>query len=333
MRKLFWAILVLAALYAGYWLVGSRALKHALDNWVETERADGVTVDYDSLTVQGFPSRFDVSVSNLDFYDPHSGMGWKTPFFQALALSYQPQHYIAVWDHSQTLRLPIGDVGVRSDDLRASLVFTPGLSFQLNRMSLVGAGMVIDPGDGLDFAAKTLRFATEKAPISDYGHHIGLDVAELRMPRLLREQWDLGGDMPDTLDHLHLDATLDFDGPLDRHAIEDTPPQITHISVAPSAVTWGPLDLRLSGDIAVDAGGQLDGSLTIEASQWRRILDLAVKAGLVPEANRAMVEAALTFAAAASPDPENFSAPLTFSGGKMSIGALPLGAAPVLKLQ
>lgn len=332
MRKLIGVVLVLAALYAGYWVVGAQALKSQMNKWIETQRRDGVTVEYDSLAVRGFPSRFDVTVQGLDLYDPHSGMGWKIPFFQALALSYQPQHYIAVWDHDQTLRLPSGDVDIRSSDLRASLVFAPASRFRLRRMSLVGADLLVDAGDGLTFSASSLRFATEPAPLTENGHHVGLDVTALELPRVLREGWGLGADMPDTLDRVHLDVTLEFDAPLDARVIDGPRPHLTRISIAPSAISWGPLELRAHGDLQVDSFGQPEGSLQIEASQWRRILDLLVAAGAVQPANRTMIEAALVFASAGSPDPESFSAPLNFKDGKMAFGALPLGDAPVLKL-
>src|SRR5690606_528484 len=87
MRKLLWIVLALAALYSGYWLVGSTLVERGLKGWLEQRRAEGWTAGYASLDVQGFPSRFDTVIEGLDLYDPGTGLGWRAPFFHILALS------------------------------------------------------------------------------------------------------------------------------------------------------------------------------------------------------------------------------------------------------
>ena len=337
MRKLIWIIVTLAVLYGGYWFVGSRLLDSKLRGWFDDRRAAGEVASYDLLRVQGFPSRFDLHIEGLELGDRASGWGWKAPVVELDALSYQPQHYIAVWPQSHTVTTPRGDVAVNSTDMRASLVFVPGPSFVLDRMTLVASDLALRQaaplGPGLDLGAKSLRFATMRAPAMDFGHHIGLEVTELALPPTITSRLTTTT-LPATMARLHLDTTVDFDARWDRHALRGRKPQITHLRLDDLSMSWGGLELTASGTLEVGADGQPRGAISISARQWRQALDALVALGILPANRRGMIEAGLTFAAASGGGgPDELKADLTFRDGVMSFGALPLGPAPRLVIR
>ena len=333
MRILLWTVGVLAVLYAGYWVVGSRMADRALHAWFAERQAAGWTAAYESLAVRGFPSRFDVTVTGLDLRDPATGLGWQAPQVEFDALSYQPQHYIATWPRAQTLLTPAGDIGIASERMQSSLVFTPGPSFRLNRSQLVVAGLRVTPPGSDAFGAGVLNFATGRAPGSEFGHRIGLEAAEVGLPDAVRTRLDPDRILPAAIERLHVDATLDFDAPWDRHALESGPiPQLTHLRIDDLTASWGDLGLVVTGELAVGADGTPAGKLDIRAAHWRGLLDLLERAGLLPPGNRRMVETALAFVSAGSGGGEDLAATLSFTEGVMMLGALPLGPAPKLRL-
>ena len=59
MRGLLALVAVLALAWAGYWVVGSRAVHRAAEACFAQVRAQGLTADHGRLAVRGFPSRFD----------------------------------------------------------------------------------------------------------------------------------------------------------------------------------------------------------------------------------------------------------------------------------
>lgn len=335
MRKVFWAIMVLAALYAGYWVVGSRLADHALRNWFTARHAQGWTASYDELKVRGFPSRFDVTIKGLDLLDSASGFGWKAPQVEFDALSYQPQHYVATWPQAQTLLTPAGPVAIASTKMQASLVFIPGPSFRLNRSQLVVTDLAVKPASDTDlaWAAARMTFATARAPATGNGQRVGLELDGLELPPAALANLGPGGTLPATVDRLHVDAVVDFDRPWDRHAVEEgNLPRPTHVRLADLSLTWGAMAATVTGELAIDAAGVPEGALQVRAPGWRGSFDLLTRAGLIPASSHGMILAALTFAAAAGGGGEDLSVTLGFSGGAMTLGALPIGPAPRLFL-
>lgn len=331
MRKLIYLVLILTALWCGYWFVGATAAKRGIAAWFAEQRASGLTASYDELSVRGFPNRFDATLTGLHLADPRDGTGWRAPFFQVFALSYKPHHLIAVWPHEQVLDLPGGPLTVRSEDMRASAVFVPGPAFVLDRTSLEIAALSAG-ADGAGWGAERFRFATRRAAGSDAAHDLFIEAAEARLPPALRAQLDPAATLPEVIDRLHLDVLLDLDRPIDRHALE-APPRLTAIALRDLSLHWGELGLALAGDLRAGADGAPDGELTVTADNWRGLVGLAVAAGLLREEDRAVTETALVLLAGMSgDDPDRLVAPLTFADGTMSLGPIPLGPAPRLFL-
>lgn len=333
LRKLIWLIVILAALYGGYWFVGSHLLQGQLDKWVAEERAAGRQADFGVLKVQGFPSRFDIRAENIALYNPQTGMGWTAPEAELAALAYQPQHYIAVLPQTQVIRAPGADIGITSQDMRASLVFSPGPSFVLDRMSFVSKGLAVEPGaPELRTGAADLRIATQRAAGTDYGHRLGFEALGLIVPEFILEQLrSAPTELPATMDRVHLDAVVDFDRRLDRHVLNGPRPEISKIKLEDLSLSWGPIGFAVTGDVTVLADGTLTGPIELSIRGMTQLFDIATAAGLLPAERRRMVEGMLSMVA--KPDASG-TAKLSFEAknGTLHLGPLALTALPKLRL-
>jgi hypothetical protein len=329
-------VVVLAtAGWSGYWFWASRTVESAFATWFEERRTEGWVAEYDDLSVVGFPNRIDTTFSNLSLADPETGLAWEADFFQVLALSYKPNHVIAIWPPKQVLATPYEKMTLATGDMRASLVLEPGIDLALDRTTLTAENLTITPEDAADgtrFKALTLaaeRVAIDAAP----SYRLGL-ASEGFAPSLpWRAHLDPAASLPDTLDALRADVTITFDKPWDRHAIEDARPQPREIRVKLAEARWGRLELQLAGALTVDAGGLPDGSLTIKAKNWREILALAVNAGALPPGFAETLEDGLTLVASLAGNPQTLDVPLDFRNGRVFLGPVPIGLAPVLKLR
>ncbi len=76
-----------------------------------------------------------------------------------------------------------------------------------------------------------------------------------------------------------------------------------------------------------------EGRIALRATNWREMLRIARTAGVLPEAIAGTVERGLGLLAGLSGNPETLDAPLTFAGGRVAFGPIPLGAAPRLRLR
>ncbi|CAN0602740.1 unnamed protein product, partial [Ectocarpus sp. 12 AP-2014] len=124
-----------------------------------------------------------------------------------------------------------------------------------------------------------------------------------------------------------------FDAPWDRFALEKARPQVRSLLLENLSARWGDVTFRAAGELDVDEQGIPDGRITIKAVEWRQMLAMAVNAGLVPQALTNSAESGLGLLAALSGDPDTLDVPLGFSGGRMSLGPIPIGPAPLIVIR
>lgn len=329
MRKLLAFTLIAAGLWGGYWFIGSAAVERGLTAWFAQRQADGWTADYATLNTSGFPSRFDTTITELVLSDPTTGVTWDAPLFQILALSYRPNHIIAVLPNVQTIATPAETVTITSDRMRGSVVFKAGTDLTLDHSAFVMENVALS-GTGWAMALAEGRFATRQSVARDDTHDIAFEALGFAPTDATRRFLDPGATLPATVETLKIDATLGFDAPWNRFALEDRRPQVTQIDLNSAQATWGTLDLRASGSVSIDADGLPTGRITITATNWRDMLAMAVAAGLVRDTVAQTVERGLGILAGLSGDPATIDAPLSFQNGFVSLGPLPLGPAPRL---
>jgi hypothetical protein len=332
MKKLLVAVLVAAALWSGYWAVGSRAVRAGVAAWFEARRAEGWSAEYSALAVRGFPNRFDTTLTDLALADPASGLAWRAPFFQLLALSYQPHHVIVAWPREQVVATPWETVGVTSERMRGSAVFRPGDGFALDRANVVVDGLALASDAGWTAQAERLLVAVRHAGTGQTRYQVGIEADALAPAPALLAHIDPSQVLPATVERIRLDATVDFDRPWIGAPFEAADeaglPQPREIRLADFSADWGAVGLRATGEIRVDAAGLPEGRIDVEARNWRAVLELAVSLGAVPEGFAPALESALAALAGLSGSGDTLNVPLVFQDGRISLGPVPLGLAP-----
>ena len=333
MRWLMGITIILAALWSGWWFIGSAAQKTAIDTWLTQQGERGWVAERDTLGVTGFPNRFDTVVTGLHLADPQSGWSWQTPEFQILALSYKPNHIIAVWPGEQLIGSPYENITITTETLRGSVVFEPDTALALDRTAIEIADLKLTSNDGWNSTLakgqlNTARAAEGTAP--GFAHDIWFNAENLTVPRHMIERFDPARILPDELKVARMKVTTSFDAPWDRLAIEGDKPTLTGVSLKDLTVTWGELDLRARGQFDVDANGYPQGSIDVTAINWREMVKLSVSSGLVPQNLADTAESGLALLAHLSGDSKTIKVPLVFSGETMSLGPVPIGRSPKL---
>ncbi|MGH1457912.1 MAG: DUF2125 domain-containing protein [Paracoccaceae bacterium] len=334
MRKLIGLVIVAAVLWSGYWFVGSRALRGGLEAWFDTRRAEGWVAEYSDLSLRGFPNRFDSTFTDIALADPATGVAWQAPFFQIFALSYRPNHVIAVWPNDQTLATPLAKFDIHSTRMRASARVAPTNALAIEKAVLEGEDLAIRTraqGGSLDIGA--LNLAVERAAGFASRYRFGVTGAGISPSAPMRRVIDPQGRLPQALGDLRADLSIEFDAPWDRYAIERARPQPVQIDVSLAEATWGELQLAAAGALSVDAAGIPTGRITLKARNWPQIITLARQTGALPEPVLNLTERALSTLAQMAGNPKTLDIPLDFKGGLIRLGPLPIGPAPVIRLR
>ena len=324
MRALLIIVLALGTLWGGYWVVGSIGLQRTAEAWFAAQNERGVEAGYSDLAVQGFPNRFDLTVTDVHLADPVTGYGWDAPFAQVLSMTWKPWHLIAALPNRQTVTTPDQEIVVESSTLRGSLVMVPGVALALDAVILEGADLVATSGMGWTLKAARAQLATRQTASLPNGHEVNLTLSGLVPdPAFLAA----AGDLPAQIETTQIDVSVGFTAPIDRFAA-DSKPQLTAMTVKQGLVRWGDLKISVTGDVVAGADGLAEGQIDIEMTNWRKILPVAVAMGLITAEVAPTVENMLGLLAEQSADPTVLSLPLKMTAGRMSIGPLPIGPAP-----
>jgi len=333
MKRLLFVIVAAAALWAGYWFVGSRAATAGFEHWFADRQADGWVAENSGIHTRGFPSRFDTTILDLQLADPQTGVAYSAPFVQIFALSYKPGHLIAVWPQTQSFATPLGKADIRSDDMRASLIVEAATSAALVRGNFAATNLVLEDARGQSVGAARLLMAVEQTPAAQNSYHFGIEATDLFVPQPGNLNLQSGGLLPDTFERARADITVQFDAPWDLNALQTARPQPRQIDVKLIEARWGQLELRLAGALSVDMAGVPTGQITIKAQNWRDILTLAVASGMMPSQLQRPIEQGLSLLAGLSGNTNSLDLPLDFANGRISLGPIPLGSAPRLILR
>ncbi len=333
MRILLVLVLIAAAAWSGYWYVGKSGASQAFSAWFDARRAEGWVAETSEIETRGFPNRFDTTFTDIVLADPDTGLAWEAPFFQILALSYKPNHVIAVWPDSQLIATPMEKYRVESQDMRASLVTRADIRLPLDRATLTAEQLTVTPREADPTRAEALRLAAERVPTHPATYRLGLAAEGLSPALDWRVRLDPAGKLPDRFDALSADLTVEFDKPWDRSAIEVARPQPRRIDIRLAEARWGRLELQAAGELRVDAQGLPEGEIVVKARNWRDILKMAVASGTLGEGFAGTLEDGLSLISQMAGNPRTLDIPLTFRDGKVRLGPVPLGPAPVLRLR
>lgn len=328
MIRLIKLTLILATLYGGYWFVGRNQVQTRLETALTNLNAGPYNLTFDSLSTRGFPSRFDTTITNLQFDDPASGTGWSADPFQLFALSYRPNEVIAYFPQEQEFRINGQPFTLRTIDMRASgkIAANTALSF-LNATITMELPRLQTP-TGTEFSMARLLAAVRLTPETTEQYDLYLNAEELSLPADLRQRIDPQSTLPAAIQSLRFDSDLTLNTPIALNRSTEIDPKITTLQITEFALSWGDVSLVVIGDLTPDATGRLNGSLTLTARNWQTLLDLIIATGALTEDRRAF---ALTVAENIDETPhinDTLTATVSFVDGEMSLSGLPLGSAP-----
>lgn len=323
MRALIWVTCLLAAVWGGYWVVGSRGVDRAARDWFAGQAERGLIATYDDISVQGFPNRFDLTVSGIDLQDPATGAGWQAPFAQVFAMTWKPWHLIAALPNTQTVTLPDQQLTVESQRLVGSLLLVPGTDLALNEVVIETDAPKLSSSVGWQIGAERAVASLRADQSRKTGYRIGLAVTGFAPDPALQAATV----QPDRIDDIHLDATFDLSAPLDRHAGE-AQPRLTGLDLTEARLVWGDFKVFAKGSLAPDAEGLAEGEIAIRIEAWEKLPPLLAAMGVIAPDFAPTLTKGLEVMAKQGDDPKVLVLPLKAAGGRMSLGPFPLGPAP-----
>lgn len=334
MRRVIWAVLVLALIWGGWWIWAAQAARQTTEQWFADRRAEGWQADFAALDISGFPLRFDAMMTLPALADPDTGVAVTTSGVTFSAPAW--------WPGDVTVRLPQDPITFASPESRATLNMDqavaelrlhPGSALELEEALLTSGAWSLSAPLGDILSAADLNASVRQVGAGQASYSVALSAAGLQPGTVPRAALRVPTSWPLTFDKFALDMQVAFDRIWDRRAIEVGRPQPRSLRIELAEAAWGDLQLRAAADLTIDAQGTPDGTLSLQARNWREMLTLAEAAGVLPSAVRPQAESVLSALAQATGDPRSINVDLTLRNGLILLGFVPLGQAPQVVLR
>ncbi|MEO0380260.1 MAG: DUF2125 domain-containing protein [Pseudomonadota bacterium] len=332
MRKLLIAVVFMGAVWSAWWWAASSALQGGITTWFDARVADGWQAELGDISGGGFPFELRASLSDIAVADPDAGLAMQTDDLIVIAPAYWPGDVTLLLDEGPILLAsPLGRSTLTMQDGTMALNLHPGTALELEKLGWTSGAWQLQDDAGTQIEAETLALTMTQTTAATYDFNA--QASALAPGEPTRARLRLPDTFPRAFDSLMLHATVTFDRPWDRRALSTARPQPRQIRLHLAEAKWGDLNLNFAADLSVDSAGVPDGNVSIQAENWRAMLDLAQASGTLPEALRGRAENVLQVLAGASGNPDTLDVDLTLRDGGIFLGFLPIGPAPRLILR
>ncbi|ANP38164.1 hypothetical protein JL2886_03285 [Phaeobacter gallaeciensis] len=326
-------LLVAAGLvWSLYWAASAWGLRSGIAQWFDEQERQGWLAEYAALESSGFPTAHRTRILHPTLADPGTGAAWSADWISLYSLPLKPQEVTLQFTPAPQRLSHFDKTAVlQVADMQADLQLAPGSAMSLERMSLQAAEWKISRAGKVLLSAPA--FALDMTRTGDTESYRISARAETLTPRgRLQRMLIAAEDLPPSLSDVTLAADILFDTAWDRRALELRRPQPRRITLTQAEAHWGALALRASGNVEVDEAGRISGKVAIRAENWRDMLRMAERSGLLPTRLRSGTERILAVLAEMHGREQDLDIALSFSDGQMFLGPLPLGTAPRITL-
>ena len=323
----------LVLIWGAWWYIATRGMQNSINAWLEERRNAGWQAEVRGMARVGFPFRIGAIVNGLTLDDPATQAALLVPRITLTTPIYWPGHAtVLLPDEPVTLTTPQRVLTLNTSGADAALRLHPGTTLQLEEMRGEVSNIRFDMGAGRLFSMKALT-TTVQQTANPQTYDIDFVGTEFAPGILIREALRLPDAWPDALETLVADMTVTFDRPWDRSALEENRPQPRAMKIDRVETAWADLRISLNADLLVAEGGVLSGSLEVQAQNWQRMLDLVTASGVLPPQMRPQIESGITLLSGLSGSSDTLDLDITIEDGRMRMGFIPLGNAPLLILR
>ena len=320
-----------AGLWSAWWYAAARGQEAGVEAWLEGQRGRGWLAEARAVEVQGYPLDFRMTATEVNLSDPRNGWFWAAPILTANSLAYEPTRIAVTWPARQVLAVPGDQAEIRSETAETILDVRPGPSMELRQAATDVRKLTVTGQLGWDASAEALSLNVAERD-ADLGppnsYELSAEAVALILPRQIVAHIDPTGWLKPKVDRFTVQAHGSFEKPLGRTSFETGEAILTAATIREAGFQWGDMRLVLSGQFRVDNRGYPEGSLDIEAHEWRQMVRLAVRSELIDNDTASSIIKAIEFVNAMAGGRDELRAPLKLSEGKIRLGPFAIADAP-----
>jgi hypothetical protein len=323
------ALVLVVALWSGYWLYAAHQVRGSVVAWAQTRRAEGVTLVWDRLAVDGYPFVFRVRIDRLLVSDGRGGPPWelRLPELVGTAPAWTLRHWRIEGAQGLSARLAPSDVrqAVIARAARVEGSVEPGE--EGTRIETTLAELAVSAPVAVRAASASARVLLPRRPPASHTDLFGrltVAVENLDLPKPIAPMGDRVQ---------HLDATFAIKGAIGggkrREALARWRDAGGVAELESLHLAWDRLAATAEGTFALDADMQPTAALTATLRGWSEILDALGTDGTMKSGDVVLAKLALGLLAKPGPDGRSeLSAPVTIQNSTLYIAKIKAARMP-----
>ncbi|MEM7190387.1 MAG: DUF2125 domain-containing protein [Pseudomonadota bacterium] len=323
-------LLIAAAGWSGWWYLGAVGQEQGIASWLEKQRERGWQAEAAEISVQGYPLDFNMVAKDIELADPRNGWAWTAPELLAASAAHSPTRIAVTWPLEQNASVPGDRVAINATKMETLLDVRPGPSMELRQAATQIASLRMAAQTGWTASAESVDFDLaerddELGPAHSYA--LDLDAIKLVLPKQIVARIDPTGWLKPKIDRLTFQGHGAFDAPLDRKTIENGFAALRAATIREAGFEWGDMRLVVRGAFDVNAAGFPDGEIEVEAGEWREMIRLAIRSGMIDVSTGETITQGVELLTGGG---DELQLTLGLSGGKVKLGPFAIADAPRL---
>ncbi|MAP94409.1 MAG: hypothetical protein CMK07_05600 [Ponticaulis sp.] len=279
-------VLVVVAIYCGYWVWMSGVIKQGALDWVDDQRAMGREVSYSDLSVGGFPFRFVLEAENPILGDPDMQSRWEGDQLQMIAMSWNLHHIMVRTPGANFLSLP----DLEPFTLTASSKSIASLRIEdgyLRRFGLTFPEAEAITETGRQFTLTGFELGLAPMPNSPDDLQFALSLETLDLPNAIPDAEWLGEEVRELIIWIEVE---DFYPVAEgRKSQVDWRLDESKIHLRRGEIDMGPLDLASRASFTLDRDLNPDGTVGVHLSRIDELKAALRTAGLLTTENEFVI--------------------------------------------
>ena len=333
-------IVIAVAGYTGYWFIAAGEIGDRIDEWAETQRAEGLEIESEGTYVSGFPLRFEITLRAPRIHDTRNGWRWATASLRAEA---------SAWDFSE--------VTVYPDRRNAVQVLVEGGEWHAIDAQIDGGRLVVRL-DG-DRRFREVALDLQGVEVAGVWPERVAQIGSLQANGVAIDDDGTGEQVLKTAIAVR-DATLPSDlakdsarpstsststrawsgqsrasaGPTRRSPPGATP--AAQLELNDFRVRWGPLGIESAGTIALDGAMRPIAALTADIIGYGDVIDALIMSNMIPLGDAFIAKVAFNMLAEKPEDggpPVLRGVPVTAQDGTLTVATIKVAELPPLPLE
>lgn len=333
MRTLAILILLIGGAVAGAWLGGEAWLARKAQAVI----AEDPRITADAVTPLRKIDRIGLGLTDVGIATP--GGEALLPAVELWAAPTSPNQFHAALPPAMTLPVMGRPLAVTAENAVLSLRVSPGSEMAISRVAAASGPVAVEGHpllSALDAQAQLVAMGAAAPRVARAAYDISGSLRDLTGTGLLPRPPALGERAISLEGAARVFLTAPF-----RQGADAASPRLVGLTSDGVTLTLGEQSLRVAGTVGAGDDGRAEGAAFVYTTDARAWLQLAADLGVIPAVTVALADTALQAAAEAEvtlptgvpapPEPARgeLRVPLIFRDGKVFLGPLPLGEAPL----